>query len=269
MSNEEAAASSAAAPRRSTGSLKGETGNLRAAADAAAITDRGTASPHATLAPRALSMRIAETVVFLSAVIGAVAIGLGISNYLSLHPYVYAYLIAYAAFRIADLLVREESMLGIDTAHFARRIMGELPVLALFAAAPFERSYHAADAPHWLAGLGILIELIGLWLALGARIQLGFFSAGAGSGVGGAARPIVRNGLYHFIRHPIYAGEFLVLFAWPFEYGAPLTLIAMIVVGVVILRRRIQEEEAEMLANYGDEYAGYLRETDAVIPNVW
>ena len=29
------------------------------------------------------------------------------------------------------------------------------------------------------------------------------------------------------------------------------------------------EEEAELLANFGDEYAAYVRETDAVIPNGW
>jgi protein-S-isoprenylcysteine O-methyltransferase Ste14 len=266
MSDEEAAASSTTVPHRSTGSLKAGTSDLHAAADDAATIDHATAAPHATPAPRDLSMRIAETVIFLSAVIGAVAIGLGISNYLGRHPYVYAYLIAYAAFRIADLLVREESMLGTDPAHFARRIMGELPVLALFAAAPLERSYYAGDAPNWLAGLGILIELIGLWLVLGARIQLGFFSAGDSAG---AVRPIVRNVLYRFIRHPIYAGEFLVLFAWPFEYGAPMTMVAMAVAGIFVLRRRIQEDEAEMLANYGDDYASYMRETDAVIPNVW
>jgi protein-S-isoprenylcysteine O-methyltransferase Ste14 len=265
MSDEEAAASAASAPPRSTGSLKGGTGDLHAAATAAPI-DHAAARPHATPAPRDLSIRIAETTIYLLAVLGAVAIGLGISNYLGLHPYVYAYLIAYAAFRIADLLVREESMLGNDPAHFARRIISELPVLALFAAAPFERSYYTGDATKWLAGLGILIELIGLWLVLGARIQLGFFSAGE---VSDPARPIVRNGLYRYIRHPIYAGEFLVLFAWPFEYGAPIAMVAMVIIGIVVLRRRIQEEEAEMLATHGDEYAAYVRETDAVIPNVW
>jgi protein-S-isoprenylcysteine O-methyltransferase Ste14 len=266
MADEEAAASSATIPHRSTGSLKAGTGDLHAAADQTATIDHAVAAPHAPPAGRDLSMRIAETVIYLLAIIGAVAIGLGISNYLGQHPYIYAYLIAYAAFRIADLLVREESMLGIDREHFARRIMGELPVLALFAAAPLERSYYTGDAPNWLAGLGILIELIGLWLALGARVQLGFFSAGE---VTPATRPLVRNGLYRYLRHPIYAGEFLVLFAWPFEYGAPITMVAMVVTGIVVLRRRIQEEEAEMLANYGDEYAAYVRETDAMIPNVW
>jgi len=266
MSEEEAAASSPAEPRRSTGSLKAGTGDLHRVHGAAGTLEHAVGGPHATPAPRDLSTRIAETVIYLSAVLGAISIGLGISRYLSRYPYVYGYLIAYAAFRIAELLVREESMLGADPVHFRRRIVSELPVLAMFAAGPLERSYYTGDAPNWLAGLGILIELIGLWLALGARIQLGFFSEGDDAG---AARPIVRKGLYRYIRHPIYVGEFLVLFAWPFEYGAPITMLAIVVVGIFVMRRRIQEEEAEMLAEYGDEYAGYVRETDAVIPNVW
>ena len=49
----------------------------------------------------------------------------------------------------------------------------------------------------------------------------------------------------------------------------PITLIAIIVGGISILRRRIRDEETEMLAKHGDEYAVYLHETDAVIPNVW
>jgi protein-S-isoprenylcysteine O-methyltransferase Ste14 len=65
------------------------------------------------------------------------------------------------------------------------------------------------------------------------------------------------------------AGEFLVLFAWPFEYGAPMTMPTMVVAGIFVLRRRMPEDEVEMLAIYGDAYAGYMRETDAVITNVW
>jgi steroid 5-alpha reductase family enzyme len=247
---------------------------------AAPVTDRiARVAPR----PRDLSTRIAEMVIYLLAVVGAVAIGLGMSDYLGLHRYVYAYLIAYAAFRFADLLVRDESMLGTDAAHFARRVMNELPVLALFAAAPLERSYYTGDAPNWLAGLGILIELIGLWLVLGSRIQLGFYSPGEvhdfsrSSSCGGAlpvdeadgSRTIVRCGFYGFIRHPIYLGEFMVLLAWPFEYAAPITAVIFVIWGAIALKRRIKEEETEMLADYGDEYDGYMRTTDAILPNVW
>ena len=62
---------------------------------------------------------------------------------------------------------------------------------------------------------------------------------------------------------------FRSLFAWPFEYAAPLTAILMVVIGIFVLRRRIGEEEAALLASYGDEYADYMRTTDGVIPNVW
>src|ERR1700719_2846408 len=206
MAHEEVLDPTAGAPRRSTGSLKASTGSLDAASPGPASSAR-----LAVAARRDLSTRIAETIIFLLAIVGAVAIGLGMSEYLGLHPYVYAYLIAYAAFRIADLLVREQSMLGTDPAHFARRVMNELPVLAAFAAAPLERSYYTGDAPNWLAALGILIELIGLWLVLGARVQLGFYSSADANG----HHPLVSSGFYRFIRHPIYLAEFLVMLAWP------------------------------------------------------
>ena len=126
---------------------------------------------------RNFTLRLGELAIFLVAVIGAVAVGLGISSYFASHPYVLAYLAAYAAFRFADLLIREDATLWTDREGCARRGAYQLPILLLFAAAPFERTYiYGAEAPRWAAGLGLLIELAGIWLALGARIQLGFFS---------------------------------------------------------------------------------------------
>ena len=216
---------------------------------------------------RNFTLRLGELTIFLAAVIGAVALGLGISSYFVAHPYVLAYLSAYAAFRFADLLVREDATLWTDREGFARRVAYQLPILLLFAAAPFERTYvYGAEAPQWSAGLGLLIELAGLWLALGARIQLGFFYPTLQANQG---PKLVRGGLYRYIRHPIYLGETLVLVAWPFEYGAPFTEALMVILGVIVIRRRIRYEEAELMAVYGDDYAQYMRETDRILPNVW
>jgi protein-S-isoprenylcysteine O-methyltransferase Ste14 len=216
---------------------------------------------------RNFTLRLGELTIFLAAVIGAVALGLGISSYFVAHPYVLAYLAAYAAFRFADLLVREDATLWTDREGFARRVAYQLPILLLFAAAPFERTYvYGAEAPQWSAGLGLLIELAGLWLALGARIQLGFFSPAMQANQG---PKLVRGGLYRYIRHPIYLGEMLVLVAWPFEYGAPFTEALMVILGLIVIRRRIRYEEAELLAVYGDDYANYMHETDRILPNVW
>ncbi|MGH7916107.1 MAG: methyltransferase family protein [Candidatus Binataceae bacterium] len=213
-----------------------------------------------------LGPRSAELLVFLLAVLGAVALGLGIADYLGEHPYISAYLVAYAAFRFADLVVRDDRALGMDNARFRQRIMSELPVLLVFVAAPLERTYlYGGQGPRWLAGLGLLLELAGLWLALGARIQLGFFT----SAPSGEPMRLVRSGLYRYIRHPTYAGEFLVLLAWPFEYAAPITLILTLIIGLIVVNHRIKEEEAEMLARFGDDYAAYMRETDSIVPSLW
>ena len=259
---ENASTTNAPAPAKSTGELKAPTGALR--------------KPEALLEPplairpsshRGFAIRLAELVILMTAIIGALALGLGLSDYLSEHRYVSAYLLAYGVFRFADLLVRDEAALGLDRERFARRVMYELPLLLLFFAAPFERTYiYGGEAARWPCALGLLIELIGLWLALGARIQLGFFSPVP---TGEASGALVRGGLYHFIRHPIYAGEFIVLFGWPFEYGAPITLVVAAIIGIGVMQRRIRDEEATLLAQFGDEYARYMQVTDRIIPNVW
>ena len=250
------------APTKSTGELKAPTGPLQ--------TPGAPPLRQLVIRPashRGFAVRLAELAILMTAIVGALALGLGLSDYLSDNRYVAAYLLAYGVFRFADLLVRDERALGIDRERFAARVMSEIPLLLLFFAAPFERTYvYGGDAPRWLCALGLLIELVGLWLALGARIQLGGFSpapTGEGTGV------LVRGGLYHFIRHPIYAGEFMVLFAWPFEYGAPLTLVLASIIGIGVMGRRIRDEEATLMAQFGDAYAHYIQVTDRVVPNVW
>ena len=168
--------------RKSTGGLKLPTGAIPS--DAAAKI----AQPHFV---RSLAMRFAEAAIFLVAVIGAIALGLGITAYFREHRYVFAFVVAYAGFRFSDLLVREDSEDLSPRAELIRRISVQLPLLVMFAAAPFERTYvYGGKAPAWLAALGLLLELLGMWLALGARIQLGFFTSGksAENSVPGQAR---------------------------------------------------------------------------------
>ncbi|HVB81334.1 MAG TPA: isoprenylcysteine carboxylmethyltransferase family protein [Candidatus Binataceae bacterium] len=245
-----------AEPRKSTGELKAPTGGL--------------GPVPASEAPRRwrrIDIRVSELVVFLVAVVGAVALGLGISEYLGDHPYTLAYLIAYGGFRFADVMVREDFEPPPDTALLSGSILRQLPVLLLFAAAPFERTYlYGGEVARWIQALGLLMELLGLWLALGARIQLGFFSSTPESD---GPRALVRNGLYGKIRHPIWLGEFLVVFAWAFEFGAPITGALTAIFGIVMGRMRARTEEAGMLAQFGDQYARYMQETECFIPGIW
>ncbi len=215
---------------------------------------------------RSLSLRFAETTIFLAAVIGAIALGLGITAYIGEHPYVLAYLVAYAGFRFSDLIVREDAEDSPPREELSRRIAAQLPLLFVFAAAPFERTYvYGGSAPAFVSALGLLVELCGMWLALGARIQLGFFTSGRTP-----ERPVlVTRGFYHYLRHPIYAGTFLVTFGWTLIYGAPVTAILTLIVGAILAQRRIKSEEAVLRTRFGEEYDAYKRDTDALIPVIW
>jgi protein-S-isoprenylcysteine O-methyltransferase Ste14 len=219
------------------------------------------------IARRDFTVRLAELLIQLFAIVGAIAIGLGISAYFSFHRRVLAYLLAYGAFRFAVLLMHDQTALIIDSTKFGRRLIYELPLLALFFAAPFERTFiYGGETRRWLATLGLLIELAGIWLALGARIQREYFSVG---GKHGSHRALIQSGLYRFIRHPIYTGEFLVVLGWPFEYGAPITLLIGAALGFTFTSRRIRREEADMMAEHGDAYVAYMQATDRMIPNLW
>jgi protein-S-isoprenylcysteine O-methyltransferase Ste14 len=244
--------------RKSTAGLKLPTGPLDGGPAAAKLTQ--------THFIRSLAMRFAEAAIFLTAVVGAIALGMGITDYFAEHRYVLAYLVAYAGFRCSDLLIRGDTDDLSARDELVRRISVQLPLLAMFAAAPFERTYiYGGPPPVWLSAFGLLLELLGMWLALGARMQLGYFSsARSAEGAG-----LVKRGVYRYVRHPIYAGTFLVTLAWPLVYGAPITAMATFIIGSIFCYRRMKDEDAAMLEQFGQEYQDYMHDTDALIPTIW
>lgn len=253
------ASSSAAAENKKTGGLKPPTGpltSLKPSAVAGAASRGG------------FFLRAAELAMFLVAVVGAVALGLGITDYFFDHAYLGAYLLAYLGFRCADLVVRDDYAPDGARDALSQRIANQLPALMVFVAAPFERTFlYGGDPPSWLGALGLLIELAGLWFALGARIQLALFSWEEKDGV---EHPVlVRSGFYRFIRHPTYAGVFLALIAWPICYAAPISAILTLVIGFLAVQSLMATEEAELLARFGEEYATYRTRTEALIPGLW
>ncbi len=243
------------------GKTKG-TGSLPPTMDAPPALHETRTAPYLS---RQFALRVGELTILLVAIVGAIALGLGITDYFAAHRYILAYLVAYAGFRYADLMIRDELAEQPPREELSRRISSQLPLLLMFAAAPFERTYvYAGLAPRWAAALGLLLELLGMWLALGARIQLGFLTAGR------TDRPfLVRTGFFRYIRHPTFAGVYLVLIGWPLIYGAPITLVVAAIIAWLSLRRQIQEEESGLLSIFGEEYENYMRATDALVPNIW
>lgn len=50
--------------------------------------------------------------------------------------------------------------------------------------------------------------------------------------------------------------------------GPPAVAIISLIVGIIVGQRGIADDEAAMFAKFGDEYARYVGEPDAIIPSL-
>lgn len=112
----------------------------------------------------------------------------------------------------------------------------------------------------------ILAQVAAVVLMIWARAT---FRAGqfrvtpAPSGTG----PLLDRGPYRFIRHPMYAGALLLLWAGVLGHGSPVNavLAALASAAVVV---RINDEERVLRAHFRD-YAQYAARTKRLVPYVW
>jgi protein-S-isoprenylcysteine O-methyltransferase Ste14 len=76
---------------------------------------------------------------------------------------------------------------------------------------------------------------------------------------------LVMQGVYKYIRHPLYSS--LLLFGWGVFFKAPSLLGGVLVVATsVFLIFTAGVEEVENLCKFGDDYATYMKTTKMFIP---
>jgi protein-S-isoprenylcysteine O-methyltransferase Ste14 len=75
------------------------------------------------------------------------------------------------------------------------------------------------------------------------------------------------SGIYSYVRHPQYDGFIAVMFGFLLQWPTLLTLV-MFPVLVFMYVRLARTEEREALAEFGDEYARYMREVPGFIPRL-
>ena len=111
--------------------------------------------------------------------------------------------------------------------------------------------------------VGVLIFTLGLGLAMAARVQLGESWSDIEEGRLQDKHAVKSNGVYRYVKHPIYVGDLLLLI------GLELCLNSWLVLGVIlmtpfVLAQAIREERklAESLPGYAD----YAARTKRFIP---
>ena len=81
------------------------------------------------------------------------------------------------------------------------------------------------------------------------------------------AHRLATTGAYARIRHPQYVGFVLIMTGFLLQWPTLVTL-AMFPILVFMYARLARREEADMLAQFGEEYRAYLKQVPAYIPRL-
>ncbi|MFW9846844.1 MAG: methyltransferase family protein [Candidatus Thorarchaeota archaeon] len=83
----------------------------------------------------------------------------------------------------------------------------------------------------------------------------------------GSPEALVTDGIYKYIRHPQYAGLFLIIFGWLIHWPTLLTLIIFPILSGIYYWLAIQEEK-ELEDAFGTEYEKYKTLTPRFVPRL-
>jgi protein-S-isoprenylcysteine O-methyltransferase Ste14 len=122
-----------------------------------------------------------------------------------------------------------------------------------------------SDEPLMLRLTGLCIFTLGLLTAISARVQLGNNWSDIEDGKIANEHAVVSQGIYGYIRHPIYTGDILLLLGLQLCLNSWLVLGLVLLVPVVVVQT-IKEEQK--LVGALPEYADYIRRTKRFIPFV-
>ncbi len=124
---------------------------------------------------------------------------------------------------------------------------------------------HHWPTPTWVDVLSVVLGVAGLAVAVSAALRLG--SALTPTPVPSATGRLTTDGLYRYVRHPIYSGVLLVVVGLVLRSGS----VAGVVVGaavVVFFVFKARWEETRLTRRY-PEYAAYAAHTGRFVPTPW
>jgi len=127
------------------------------------------------------------------------------------------------------------------------------------------RNLRLVSSSHVVQAVGIAVCLLGLGLAVWARLYLGRNWGQPMTLKEG--HELVTTGPYRYVRHPIYAGILLAMLASAFVTSG-FWLVAFVFIAAYFVYAA-KTEERIMSQQFPNEYANYRSRTKAIVPFVW
>jgi protein-S-isoprenylcysteine O-methyltransferase Ste14 len=148
--------------------------------------------------------------------------------------------------------------------QFAGIRVGIILVILLLLRLRVLKGHEAATGNPWLLGVGLALFVLGLALAVWARVYLG---RNWGMPMSQKADPeLVTTGPYRRIRHPIYSGIILAMVGTAIAVS-PYWLAAVVIVGAYFLYSAVVEER-NMAKLFPADYPSYKGTTKMLIPYI-
>ena len=136
-----------------------------------------------------------------------------------------------------------------------------IPILYVFTPWFAWADYHL---PGWAGWLGVAVFVAGLVIRWRAQHDLG--RNYSSTLVIWQEHCLVTDGIYRYVRHPIYAALWLWALAQPLLLQNWVAGLAGLVVILPLYWLRVPREEALLLEHFGEPYQLYMRRTGRMIP---
>jgi len=122
-------------------------------------------------------------------------------------------------------------------------------------------SLSGIDRGLWWIGLGMILLGIIIRLVAVATLKKNFSSRLRIR----EGHDLVKNGIYHWIRHPAYLGIIIAYLGVPVLLSSVLGFLVMLLI-VPLLLHRIKLEERMLIERFGAEYEEYMRQSKKLVP---
>ena len=111
--------------------------------------------------------------------------------------------------------------------------------------------------------LGLIITILGLVIAIWARVSLG--TNWSGNITFKENHKLVKKGPYKFVRHPIYTGILLMSLGTVISIGTLASVIGLAIL-FISFWIKLKQEEKLMIEHFKKDYIYYKKATRALIP---
>ncbi len=187
-------------------------------------------------------------------------------------PLYMTYLLLFYTVALIDTAVRPLSEdRGID--KYGMIVLGLFSLQPiLFVLAFYENAFIVAPlVPAWdnmlISYCGLVLYALGSGISVTSRMQLGRMGTAELATQDG--HRLVKAGLYHHIRHPMYLGGFLGTLAFGLIFRSIIVLAVSLALYFAVFRQRWSIEEQLLEKRFEEEYLQYKKRTKRIIPFVY